>query len=94
MTQLERPKPGEPGVVRLDVFSGSRAKKMRVRLKVEDYDLAVDAHRNNLALRIRGRQEVEGRYFWLYDPEILEFVQIRPEASGVTVEPGEQEGLF
>ncbi|MGV2918991.1 hypothetical protein RMO59_23850 [Streptomyces alfalfae] len=65
-----------------------------MRLKVEDYDLAVDAHRNNLALRIRGRQEVEGRYFWLYDPEILEFVQIRPEASGVTVEPGEQEGLF
>ncbi|BBC35430.1 hypothetical protein SGFS_067240 [Streptomyces graminofaciens] len=94
VTQLERPKPGEPGVVRLDVFSGSRAKKMRVRLKVEDYDLAVDAHRNNLALRIRGRQEVEGRYFWLYDPEILELVQIRPETSGVTVEPGEQEGLF
>ncbi|MGW5610182.1 hypothetical protein ACWEWI_29665 [Streptomyces sp. NPDC003753] len=94
VTQLERPKPGEPGVVRLDVFGGSRAKKMRVRLKVEDYDLAVDAHRNNLALRISGRQEVEGRYFWLYDPEILELVQIRPENPGESIDPGEQESLF
>ncbi|MFE2703236.1 hypothetical protein [Streptomyces mirabilis] len=94
VTQLERPKPGDPGVVRLDVFSGSRANKMRVRLKVEDYDLAVDAHRNNLALRISGRQEVEGRYFWLYDPEILELVQIRPDGPGESVTPGEQESLF
>ncbi|MEU3137540.1 hypothetical protein ABZ691_32840 [Streptomyces sp. NPDC006854] len=94
VTQLERPKPGDPGVVRLDVFSGSKAKKMRVRLKVEDYDLAVDAHRNNLALRVSGRQEVEGRYYWLYDPEILELVQIRPESSGDSIDPGEQESLF
>ncbi|GGV67112.1 hypothetical protein GCM10010294_21530 [Streptomyces griseoloalbus] len=94
VTQLERPKTGEPGVVRLDVFSGSRAHKMRVRLKVEDYDLAVDAHRNNLALRISGRQEVEGRYYWLYDPEILELVQIRPEGPGESVDIGDQESLF
>ncbi|MEU8473890.1 hypothetical protein [Streptomyces hygroscopicus] len=94
VTQLERPRLGDPGVVRLDVLSGSRAKKLRVRLKVEDYDLAVDAHRNNLALRISGRQEVEGHYYWLYDPEILELVQIRTEGAGESVDPGEQDPLF
>ncbi|MFD7447121.1 hypothetical protein [Streptomyces sp. NPDC059909] len=94
VTLLERPKPGNPGVVRLDVIGGTKARKMRVRMKVEDYDLAVDAHRNNLALRISGRQELEGHFYWLYDPEILELVRIVPDQPDTPIEPGDQQSLF
>ncbi|WP_129819478.1 hypothetical protein [Streptomyces albidoflavus] len=95
VTLLERPKPGNPGVVRLDVLGGTQARKMRVRLKVDDYDMAVDAHRNNLGLRISGRQELEGKYYWLYDPQVLELVNIAPEQSSEPVnDEGQQEELF
>jgi len=76
VTLLDRPLSGRPGVVRLDVLSGTTARKVRVRLKADDYDIAVDAHRDNLALRVTGRQEVEGRFYWLYDPESIELVTI------------------
>ncbi|MQY14240.1 hypothetical protein SRB5_44020 [Streptomyces sp. RB5] len=76
VTLLNRPTAGSPGVVRLDVMSGTPAKKMRVRLKVEDYDLAVDAHRDNLALKVSGRQEIEGRYYWLYEPTEVELIPL------------------
>lgn len=94
VTLLERPKPGNPGVVRLDVLGGTTARKMRVRLKVDDYDLAVDAHRNNFAVRISGRQELEGHYYWLYDPEIIELVNVTPETPGVDVNSESQTPLF
>ncbi|MFI6466644.1 hypothetical protein [Streptomyces sp. NPDC050528] len=94
VTLLERPKPGNPGVVRLDVLSGTEARKMRVRLKVEDYDMAVDAHRNNLGLRISGRQELEGHFYWLYDPRVIELVNIAPRPSSGAVGQGNQDPLF
>ncbi|MEU2235537.1 MULTISPECIES: hypothetical protein [Streptomyces] len=94
VTLLERPKPGNPGIVRLDVVGGTAARKMRVRLKVEDYDMAVDAHRNNLALRISGRQELEGHFYWLYDPEIIELVRIVPEESTDSIDSSAQDPLF
>ncbi|MDH6487311.1 hypothetical protein M2157_003310 [Streptomyces sp. SAI-127] len=52
---------------------------MRVRLKVDDYDMAVDAHKNNLGIRISGRQELEGHYYWPYGPQIIELVPISPQ---------------
>ncbi|MFI1518352.1 hypothetical protein [Kitasatospora cineracea] len=93
VTLLDRPKPGSPGVVRLEVLSGTSAKKLRVRLKVEDYDMATDAHRLNMAIRVSGRQELEGKYYWLYDPEIIELVPIEvAEHRGVGT--GEQDPIF
>ncbi|WP_404949786.1 hypothetical protein HFP69_20645 [Streptomyces sp. ARC12] len=94
VTLLERPKPGNPGVVRLNVLGGTSARKMRVRLKVDDYDLAVDAHRNNFAVRISGRQELEGHYYWLYDPEIIELVNVTPQTPGIDVNAEYQTPLF
>ncbi|MFD5410838.1 hypothetical protein [Streptomyces nojiriensis] len=94
VTLLERPKAGSPGVARLDVVGGTAARKMRVRLKVEDYDMAVDAHRNNLALRISGRQELEGNFYWLYDPQIIELVRLAPEQAGQPIDENSQDPLF
>ncbi|TKA00105.1 hypothetical protein [Actinacidiphila oryziradicis] len=94
VTLLERPKAGNPGVVRLDVLGGTSARKMRVRLKVQDYDLAMDAHRNNLALRVTGRQELEGHFYWLYDPEIIELINVTPQTPGVDINSGDQDPLF
>ncbi|MGW8728383.1 hypothetical protein ACWGNF_20410 [Streptomyces sp. NPDC055808] len=94
VTLLQRPKPGSPGVVGLEIVSGTKARRMRARLKVDEYDLAVDAHRNNLALRISGSQELEGHFYWLYEPQILELVAITPDAPEISLEQGSQDFLF
>ncbi|MEO3750143.1 hypothetical protein [Streptomyces sp. B6B3] len=94
VTLLERPKPGHPGVIRLDVLGGTTARKMRVRLKAEDYDLAVDAHRDNLAMKMRGRQEIEGRYYWLYDPDQIELIAMEIVQTSTESPSSEQHPMF
>lgn len=67
VTLLDRPRPGEPGVIRLQVTSGSDARVVRVRLESEDYRKALEAHQRNAELTVSGRLEREGHYYWLYD---------------------------
>lgn len=78
VTLLDRPRPGTPGVIRLSVLDGSPARKIRVRIPEEVYDLAIQAHREGLAVRMRGRQEREGSLYWLYEPSDIELVQLPP----------------
>ncbi|MFI6437282.1 hypothetical protein [Streptomyces sp. NPDC050759] len=94
VTLLERPNPGRPGLIRLDVLAGTSARKMRVRLNAEDYDLAMDAHRDNMALKITGRQEIEGRYYWLYDPEQIELIPMEVVERNAGSPSSEQHPLF
>ncbi|WP_326652594.1 hypothetical protein [Streptomyces sp. NBC_01750] len=94
VTLLERPQFGRPGLIRVDVLSGSTAKKMRVRLKSEDYDLAMDAHRDNMAIKVTGRQEIEGRYYWLYDPERIELIPMEVIQVQAESPSSEQHPLF
>ncbi|MGQ4382301.1 hypothetical protein [Streptomyces sp. SAS_270] len=94
VTLLDRPQFGRPGLIRVDVLSGSTAKKMRVRLKAEDYDLAMDAHRNNMAIKVTGRQEIEGRYYWLYDPERIELIPMEVVQTQAESPSSEQHPLF
>lgn len=68
VTLLERPRPGVPGMIRLNVIDGSSAKKMRVRIPDQYYEVAIQAHREGKAIRLSGRQEKEGQQYWLYDP--------------------------
>lgn len=82
VTLMGRPEPGQPGVIRLNVISGSRAQKIRVRLNSEDYELALDGHRGDLALRVVGREEIEGRYYWIYDPMSVELVSLEEVLPG------------
>jgi hypothetical protein len=59
---------GKLGVIVLDVRSGSPASKMRVQLPASDYNRALEAHREEYVIRLRGRQERRGNFFWLRDP--------------------------
>jgi hypothetical protein len=78
VTLLDRPRPGTAGVIRLNVIEGSQAKKVRVRLPEEMYDQAIEAFRDGLAMRLSGRQEKEGRLYWLYHPREIGLVEITP----------------
>jgi hypothetical protein len=79
-----------PGVIRLDVLSGSLAKKLRVRLEGEHYNLALDAHKDGLGFAVTGRQEREGPYYWLYDPREAELVELPRVAGDVEEIPGQE----
>lgn len=72
VTLLDRPSPDEVGVIRLDVLEGTEARKVRVRLEADAYNFALEAHRENTVLTVRGRLEREGQNYWLYDVESLD----------------------
>lgn len=78
VTLLERPSVESPGVIRMEVLSGSPAKKIRVRLDHDQYELALEAHKNDAGVVITGRQEREGRFYWLYDPIDIHVIDIEP----------------
>ncbi|MGY0234968.1 hypothetical protein [Longispora urticae] len=76
VTLLDRARSGTAGVIRLDVIEGSQAKKLRVRMPQKMYELAIQAHRRGMAIRVSGRQKKSGRYFWLSDPRNVELIPI------------------
>ncbi|MFI7489405.1 hypothetical protein ACIBXA_13595 [Micromonospora echinaurantiaca] len=88
VTLLDRPRPGTAGVIRLNVIEGSQAKKIRVRLPEELYDQAIQAFREGLAMRLSGRQEKEGRLYWLYDPRGIDLVEV---PAAIAPEPAERD---
>lgn len=71
---LDRPKYGEAGVSRIDVLTGSRAKRLRVRLSREQYDAAIDAHRAGLVVRMTGEQSRARNLYWLYNVRDIEII--------------------
>ncbi|MFF5108269.1 hypothetical protein [Streptosporangium sp. NPDC000509] len=76
VTLLERPNPGSPGVIRIEVVSGSPAKKIRVRLEGQQYRVAFEAHGDERGIVVTGRQEKEGRYYWLYDAQDIQPIDL------------------
>jgi hypothetical protein len=67
---------GTVGIVALNVLSGSPAKKLRVRLPPSDYEIALEAHRRMEAVRVTGRQERSGNFWWLYEPRDIELIEL------------------
>lgn len=88
VTLLDRPQPGESGVVRLRVTSGADVNVVRVRLDANEYESALEAHRQDVQLVVSGSLEREGHYFWLYDAS-----DITLEDDDATTEV-DQDGLF
>lgn len=78
---------GKLGVIVLNVRSGSPASKMRVQLSIADYNAALEAHSKERVVRLAGRQERQGNYFWLREPSRMKMLGF---ASG---QQGELEGL-
>ena len=63
-------------LVRIDVMTGSKVKRARVRLSPEQYQLAVEAHANKQRLRASGTLEKDGRDWWLYNAAEVELVDV------------------
>ena len=78
---------GKLGVIVLNVRSGSPASKMRVQLPIREYEAALEAHRRERIVRLSGRQERQGNYFWLREPSRL---MTLGSASGKQEELGEE----
>jgi len=74
VTLLSRSVAKEDHVIRLNIAEGADVRKARIRLTAEQYKLAMEAHRFEASLRVRGRLEKEGNLYWLYDPIELEIV--------------------
>ncbi len=75
---LDRPKFGEAGISRIDVLAGTSARRLRARLSSEQYEEAIEAHREGLVLRMTGEESREGNLFWLYNVRNIELV---PESA-------------
>lgn len=55
-------------LIRISVISGTVARKVRVHLTPEQYEIAIQAHKGEQQLQVSGRLEREGNIHWLYDP--------------------------
>ncbi|SEM57532.1 hypothetical protein [Streptacidiphilus jiangxiensis] len=62
VVRLKRAVPGGEGVVRLRVLSGAEVDEVRIRLGDADYRVAVGAHLDGTAVRVRGRLERKGGF--------------------------------
>ncbi|TQJ19726.1 hypothetical protein [Kribbella jejuensis] len=85
---------GDPDrLIRLNIEEGATARKARVRLTEEQYQIAMYAHQNELRVQVAGEMEKEGHLFWIYEPD---YVQILDESDQVPRVPStsfEQEQL-
>jgi hypothetical protein len=74
VTGLDRPRFGQDGISALDVLSGTQARRLRVRLSRDQYDEAIEAHREGSVLQVTGEQSRAGNFFWLYNARDIRLV--------------------
>ena len=55
-------------LIRLDTFLDGKPRRIRVRLDRNLYELAMDAHREELEVSVHGRITREGKYYYLNEP--------------------------
>src|SRR6266536_128153 len=81
---LERLRYGEAGISKMNVFEGSEAQRLRIRLSREQYEHAIEAHRGGSLLRATGEQVKEGNSYWLYNVRQIETIPVQsPEAEAL-----------
>jgi hypothetical protein len=71
----ETDREGLARIIRLNVEGASDINKVRVRLDADQYELAMEAHRREASLQVRGRLEKENNRWWLYNATDLEIVE-------------------
>lgn len=67
-------------VVRVKTQVAGSSRKVRVRMSREQYDLAIDAHRQGKHVSLSGILEKENNLFWLYGAQFLGMVD-PPQAA-------------
>lgn len=94
VTLLDHISSEEAHTVRLHVSNNPMVRTVRVRLTPDDYKKAIDAHKDDIPLRVSGLVEKEGRYNWIYDPtnvsvarDATNDVEDVPESNQDDVEP-------
>lgn len=75
VTLLDHVSTEEAHTVRLHVSNNPMVRTVRVRLSPDDYKKAIDAHKDDIPLRVSGLVEKEGRYNWIYDPTSVTIAQ-------------------
>jgi hypothetical protein len=68
VTLLDHVSTEQVHTVRLHVSNNPSVRTVRVRLTPDEYKVAIDAHKEDIPLRISGLVEKEGRYNWIYSP--------------------------
>jgi hypothetical protein len=71
VTLLSRSAQTHDRVIRLNIEDGADIRKARIRLSAEQYEIAMEAHRQEASLSLTGRLEKEGRLYWVYNPDDL-----------------------
>ncbi|SBS78263.1 conserved hypothetical protein [uncultured Mycobacterium sp.] len=62
--------------IRLHVSNHPGVRTVRVRLSADQYDDAIEAHRDEKSLKVTGTIEREGRYNWVYSPSAVSIVDV------------------
>jgi hypothetical protein len=65
ITVISRPRPGEPGRVRMRVLVGSEAETVRIALSQSQFEIAADAIANNREVQVTGVQSRERSSYWV-----------------------------
>lgn len=88
VTLLSREAGGSDRVIRLDTASaGLSFRRLRVHLSAEQYDIAMQAHREERAVRVHGRIEREGNLHWMYAADSLTLVEPQQDSGPTTSAP-------
>lgn len=74
VTLLSRSSDEPDRLIRLNVEEGADIRKARVRLTAEQYELAMQAHRQESGFKVSGRLERDGNLYWLYDARDVSLV--------------------
>jgi len=72
-------------VISLDVKGGASINKARVHLTAEQYDLAIEAHKDGRWFAVSGSLEREGNINWLYNPENAAISDVQPPQTRSSV---------
>lgn len=75
VTLLSRDRDQSQRVIRLSLGPGAPARKARVRLTHDQYELALEAHAAERPLSVSGSLQREGRVYWLYDASDVRVVR-------------------
>ncbi|MCE1180641.1 MAG: hypothetical protein LWW86_16630 [Micrococcales bacterium] len=80
VTLLSREAGGGDRVIRLDTSAaGLGFRRLRVHLSAEQYDIAMQAHREERPVKVHGRVEREGNLHWMYVADALTIAEPEPD---------------